>query len=793
MSKYENIYEPPGSTLGNVGMASTDNEKNLIGWVLSRVDPWMDHSKTNYVDKWDEYFRLYRGIHNAADKTRDFERSKIISPALQQAIEATVAEQEEATFGRKIWFDLEDDILDEEKEAYSKIRDLLREDLEFSNVPSSVSEVFLNGALYGTGIGKVIVEQVKETKIQSPNEDQLLYGAYPEVTREDRVSVKLEAIDPRDFAIDPMARTIEESIGVAHVTFVPRHIIEEKQEKGIYKKTELGSTELKPNAGARGELFNGAASDLVRLVEWHGSAPRKLINSMKDLKADELPADIVLDEVEDTELVESIITIVNDTVILKAVESPFLMKDRSFIAYQHDTIPNRFWGRGIAEKGYNPQKALDAELRARLDSLALTTYPMVAGDITRLPRGMNLRVQPGKSIHTHGDPRTVLMPFTLGNLDPNTYRNAGDLERMVQMGTGAMDSATPTAISGRNDTASGMSMVMSGSIKRNKRTMQNIGRHLLTPLLQKSLWRYIQFDQERYPVTDYKFVITSTMGIMARELEQQQLISLISTVPPDSPAYWILLRSVYENSSISNKDEMLEVVTGMLESAKNPQPPQPEFKDQITAERDKMNHQREMIRLQTEKQRADQEGQNVSIKAAELDAQQAIAEAKQVAENIIAQAATTKDEATTILTLAKANSEVVESKLSQYEFLLEALKAEVNESTNSIRNDIQKSNQKTADTSRIEKDISGFKNEISNFVANSVSDVYESVSSQKSEHNERVDELGDKVDQLINMMRVEEDETADLNIERDSNGLVKRVNGKSVRRNAEGLIEGIEE
>ena len=44
------------------------------------------------------------------DKTRQTERSKIISPALQQAVESSVAELEEATFGRGKWFDIEDDV-----------------------------------------------------------------------------------------------------------------------------------------------------------------------------------------------------------------------------------------------------------------------------------------------------------------------------------------------------------------------------------------------------------------------------------------------------------------------------------------------------------------------------------------------------------------------------------------------------------------------------------------------------------------------------------------------------------
>ena len=64
--------------------------------------------------KFDEYYRLWRGHWASEDKTRQSERSKIISPALQQAVESSVAELEEATFGRGKWFDIRDDAADTE-------------------------------------------------------------------------------------------------------------------------------------------------------------------------------------------------------------------------------------------------------------------------------------------------------------------------------------------------------------------------------------------------------------------------------------------------------------------------------------------------------------------------------------------------------------------------------------------------------------------------------------------------------------------------------------------------------
>jgi len=82
----------------------------------------------------------------------------------------------------------------------------------------------------------------------------------------------------------------------------------------------------------------------------------------------------------------------------------------------------------------------------------------------------------------------------------------------------------------------------------------------------------MQFDTERYPVVDIKFKVFGSLGIMAREVEQQQLSSLLNTVPPDSPAYWMLIRSIYENSSITSKDTMLKLVDQLLQKTLNPAP-----------------------------------------------------------------------------------------------------------------------------------------------------------------------------------------------------------------------------
>ena len=64
--------------------------QGLASWLGSRLEEWRNHRDSNYLDMWDEYYRLWRGIWKASDKTRESEKSRLISPALQQAVESSL-------------------------------------------------------------------------------------------------------------------------------------------------------------------------------------------------------------------------------------------------------------------------------------------------------------------------------------------------------------------------------------------------------------------------------------------------------------------------------------------------------------------------------------------------------------------------------------------------------------------------------------------------------------------------------------------------------------------------------
>jgi hypothetical protein len=529
-------------------------QESLAEWVMTKCESWRDYYESNYEERFEEYYRLWRGQWDPADSQRASERSRIIAPALQQAVESNVAELEEATFGRGKWFDISDDVLDNQRQDALYLRKKLTEDFEACKIRKAVAECLINSAVFGTGIGEVVLEEIKE---MAPAVEPIMGGDLQAVgvTVTDRVVVKLKPVLPQNFLIDPVATSIEDAYGVAIDEFVSKHSVEILQEQGAYKEAYIESaasdTDLEPDQDLT--IYN---DDKVRLTKYYGFVPKEL------LEAEGVEVE------EDSKYVEAIVVIANGGTLLKANKNPYMMNDRPVVAFPWDVVPGRFWGRGVCEKGYNSQKALDTELRARIDALSLTIHPMLAVDATRLPRGAKPEVRPGKMILTNGDPREVLQPFNFGQVNQITFGQAAALQQMVQQATGAVDSAGIAGQVNGEATAAGISMSLGAIIKRHKRTLINFQQSFLLPFVTKAAHRYMQFDPENYPVADYKFTATSTLGIIAREYEVTQLVQLLQTMKQDSPLYPVLIQSIIDNMNLSNREELIAA----MQQASQPNP-----------------------------------------------------------------------------------------------------------------------------------------------------------------------------------------------------------------------------
>ena len=546
----------------------TQSDKELTAFVVDHCDRWRSYRDTNFLDDYLEYERIFRGEWASEDKTRESERSRIVTPATQQAVETRHAEIMEAIFGQGEFFDIEDDLKDVNGNPLDveMLKNQLMEDFKLDKIRKSIDQIELMAEIYGTGIGEIIVktEKVFEPATQAipGQKGQAAIG----VVEKSRIAVKIMPVNPKNFLFDPNGTSIDDCMGVAVEKYVGIHKIVEGIERGIYRKVNIQpaaeDTDLEPT-----QELSQYQDEKVRLLTYYGLVPREYLEQLEDGEevADLFPDDSTADNYSD--LVEAIVVIANDGMLLKAEANPYMMKDRPIISYQDDTVPNRLLGRGTVEKSYNMQKAIDAQVRSHLDSLALTTSPMMGMDATRLPRGARFEVKPGKAFMVNGNPAEILYPFKFGETSLNNLNTAKEFERMLLQATGTLDSQG--MVSQGNRDGAGMSMAVATIIKKYKRTLVNFQEDFLIPFIQKASFRHMQFDPERYPSVDMKFVPTATLGIIAREYEQQQFIGLLQTLGPNTPVLPLILKGILNNSSLTNRYELMAALDQM--SQPNPE------------------------------------------------------------------------------------------------------------------------------------------------------------------------------------------------------------------------------
>ena len=542
----------------------TEADKELTDFVVDHCQRWRDYRDTNFLPDWLEYERIFRGQWAVEDKTRESERSRIVTPATQQAVETRHAEIMEAIFGQGEFFDIEDNIQDVNGNPIDveMIKAQLMEDFKKDKIRKSIDQIELMAEIYGTGIGEIIVKTEKEfipsTRPIPGQPGQAAIG----VMERDRIAVKIMPVNPKNFLFDPNGTSIDDCMGVAIEKYVSIHKVVEGIERGIYRKVDITptyeDTDLEPT-----QEVSQYQDEKVLLLTYYGLVPREYLNNLEENKeiVELFPENSAAEDY--TDMVEAIVVIANDGLLLKAEENPYMMKDRPVLAYQDDTVPNRLLGRGTVEKAFNMQKAIDAQTRSHLDSLALTTSPMIAMDATRLPRGMKFEIKPGKAILTNGAPSEILYPFKFGQSDPNNLATAKEFERMLLQATGTLDSQGMVSQSARD--GGGMSMAVASIIKKYKRTLVNFQEDFLIPFIKKAAFRFMQFDPERYPSVDMNFVPTATLGIIAREYEQQQFIGLLQTLGAETPVLPIILKGIIGNSSLSNRMELIAKLEEMMQ------------------------------------------------------------------------------------------------------------------------------------------------------------------------------------------------------------------------------------
>src|SRR6266403_145774 len=164
LSGNEGIVDTPESVAQTKHVSSDRSGDSIATWVMGKVRVWENARERGYGRLWSEYWRMWRGKWAQEDQQRLSERSRLIAPAIAQAIESSVAEIEEAVFSKDIWFDIADDLPEDQKNPALASRDNLIRDLDKTNYRDAVTEAVLNAAIFGTGIVQISTDVITDKK-----------------------------------------------------------------------------------------------------------------------------------------------------------------------------------------------------------------------------------------------------------------------------------------------------------------------------------------------------------------------------------------------------------------------------------------------------------------------------------------------------------------------------------------------------------------------------------------------------------------------------------------------------
>jgi hypothetical protein len=296
---------------------------SLVDFVKEYTDEWRSHRDDNFLAAWKQYERLWRGQWAAEERLRESERSRIVSPALQQAIENHALEIEDAVYGQgEHLFTIDDDMQDKDASDVQYMQQYLKQEFKTSKVRKAIGDVILLASIYGTGIGEVVIKNSKRLAPATKPMEGLNAMAVG-VESKEYVCVNLKPISPQNFLIDPNATSIEDAMGCAVEEFVSAHIVAKNIKDGIYKDNEDLEDDSTPNTDLEASwLDKEYDDDKIHIIRYYGLVPKQLLEAgeedVVELFEEKEGMSELLSEYGD--MVEAIVVIGNDK-LLKAEKS----------------------------------------------------------------------------------------------------------------------------------------------------------------------------------------------------------------------------------------------------------------------------------------------------------------------------------------------------------------------------------------------------------------------------------------------------------------------------------------
>ena len=569
--------------------------KALAAYVTSKFSAWKS-ARSQLEAKWLEYYRIYRCLADAQDASRSSERSQLKVPLTKEAITNFVTSAMMTLFPVDPWFQLSP--LSPQNERPYKVAQFIRYLWNKDQREEAVRMLLTEMGTYGTCIGRI--RPVKRTHqrvlrttpppqpVLDPATGQVLDVLQPpaQVERQeiDYIHPLLDPVSIFNFYINPTATgpSRAESDGIINRLWLSRNQLEQMRAEGtIDRLPDLPNDTPGPVIDQSDNLFrrlasNGIAatadSEHYTVLEWHGYVPPAVLKDA-GLQA---PTDA-----NGTELGQEMVLYVCGDQVLNDEMTPSLWyNERPFVVGWFERIPGEFYGRGITEAAYGPQKALDATIRARIDNLALSLNVTGAVNRNKIAPNETLNWYPGKMLQLTCPPSEAISFFQVPDVTASTYPASAEYERWIQAAHGVQPSMGGRASKTSEQTATEVSSLMGQAAALVKEICRGFENTVLEPTLcwyARILFQFSNPEEQFYVAgpdgqmllqsiesadiaSDLEFI---PMGVIQTDMAQQgqKILNVLTATANPLDAPWVnrpvLLQRYFESQGFPDARQLV--------------------------------------------------------------------------------------------------------------------------------------------------------------------------------------------------------------------------------------------
>lgn len=459
----------PESGIEDLFPENQDDERQLISWCQNAFIA-AEKSKSNYVERWDRYYRLYRSFvkHDPDDW-----HSKVFIPMVFWVVE-TVAPRLVAQLPRFLVMPV-----GEEDVAPAKMMEQL---MDWAAVKSDLFielvKAVKSALKYGTGILKTfhrvdtfrarrkvpqyedvmvpreITTRTPEGEVMADLNGQAMVEQVETSIGQIQVGYEIEKytyvgydgpaadwVDIWNFFPAPEADDVQSSRYCIHRVYRELRHVQKMVDKGVYRWPE----NMTPK-----EMADVTEEPLKKRLDSIDLGPTDNDPTRK-------PVEILEFWTDDGRL----ITMANRKAILRVTENPYDHGQKPFVRIVDQLVEGEFWGIGEIEPLEGLQDELNAITNQRIDNLRLVLNRMFGVNETAMADMDELESRPGGIVRITGDriPQEVIYPIEFSDVTGSAYEETNNILDLGERVSATSAYQTGVSSDTLADTATGTAII----------------------------------------------------------------------------------------------------------------------------------------------------------------------------------------------------------------------------------------------------------------------------------------------------------------------------------------------